>query len=64
MVGRFGRHAGLKPNMVSVLASILRDEGLKGWYRGVGASCLKVMPSSGLSWMLYEACKDLLAVAR
>lgn len=62
MVGRFP--AGSTPSMFKLLREVLREEGLKGWYRGVGASCLKVMPSSGLSWMFYEACKDAFHVSR
>ncbi|KAK8641675.1 hypothetical protein V6N13_011057 [Hibiscus sabdariffa] len=52
------------PNMVAALADIIRDEGVKGLYRGWGASCLKVMPSSGITWMFYEAWKDILLAER
>ncbi|XVF23317.1 hypothetical protein REPUB_Repub13aG0027200 [Reevesia pubescens] len=48
------------PNMAAALAEVIRDEGLTGLYRGWGASCLKVMPSSGITWLFYEACKDIL----
>lgn len=47
-------------NMAAALAEVVRDEGLLGLYRGWGASCLKVMPSSGITWMFYEAWKDIL----
>ncbi|XP_039052585.1 probable mitochondrial adenine nucleotide transporter BTL1 [Hibiscus syriacus] len=52
------------PNMVAALAEIVWDEGLRGLYRGWGASCLKVMPSSGITWMFYEAWKDKLVANR
>ncbi|KAK8581353.1 hypothetical protein V6N13_144382 [Hibiscus sabdariffa] len=52
------------PNMVAALAEVIRDEGLTGLYRGWGASCLKVMPASGITWTFYEAWKDLLLVER
>ncbi|KZV27519.1 hypothetical protein F511_04570 [Dorcoceras hygrometricum] len=35
------------PHMAAALAQVVREEGLKGLYRGWAASCLKVMPSSG-----------------
>ncbi|XWS11635.1 hypothetical protein CRYUN_Cryun37aG0015700 [Craigia yunnanensis] len=35
------------PHMAAALAEVIRDEGLMGLYRGWGASCLKVKPSSG-----------------
>ncbi|GLU21866.1 hypothetical protein SLE2022_379780 [Rubroshorea leprosula] len=52
------------PHMAAALAEIIREEGLLGLYRGWGASCLKVMPSSGITWMFYEAWKDILLVER
>ncbi|KAK8967608.1 hypothetical protein KSP40_PGU011613 [Platanthera guangdongensis] len=56
-----GKMQGKCPaNMVACLAEVIREEGLLGLYRGWGASCLKVMPSSGITWMFYEAWKDVL----
>lgn len=52
------------PNMAAALSEVIREEGLKGLYRGWGASCLKVMPSSGITWMFYEAWKDILLVQK
>ncbi|KAL5699451.1 hypothetical protein ACHQM5_030352 [Ranunculus cassubicifolius] len=51
-------------NMAAALSEVIREEGLKGLYRGWGASCLKVMPSSGITWMFYEAWKDILVIDR
>ncbi|KAI4355923.1 hypothetical protein L6164_004647 [Bauhinia variegata] len=48
------------PHMAAALSEVIREEGLMGLYRGWGASCLKVMPSSGITWMFYEAWKDIL----
>ncbi|KAL4589339.1 hypothetical protein LXL04_002245 [Taraxacum kok-saghyz] len=48
------------PHMAAALQEVVREEGLIGLYRGWGASCLKVMPSSGITWMFYEAWKDVL----
>lgn len=48
------------PHMAAALSEVIREEGLRGLYRGWGASCLKVMPSSGITWMFYEAWKDIL----
>ena len=47
------------PNIAAALSEVVRDEGFIGLYRGGGASCLKVMPSSGITWMFYEAWKDI-----
>ncbi|KAK0596330.1 hypothetical protein LWI29_014698 [Acer saccharum] len=46
------------PHMAAALAEVIREEGVMGLYRGWGASCLKVMPASGITWMFYEAWKD------
>ncbi|KAK4745994.1 hypothetical protein SAY87_012306 [Trapa incisa] len=52
------------PHMVAALAEVVREQGFMGLYRGWGASCLKVMPSSGITWMFYEAWKDILLADR
>ncbi|GJN15710.1 hypothetical protein PR202_gb02647 [Eleusine coracana subsp. coracana] len=48
------------PHMIAALADVFQEEGFKGLYRGWAASSLKVMPTSGITWMFYEAWKDLL----
>lgn len=47
-------------HMAGALAEVIREDGLLGLYRGWGASCLKVMPTSGITWMFYEAWKEVL----
>lgn len=58
-----GMLQGKRPtNMIDIIRKIIEEEGWKGLYRGWSASCLKVMPASGLSWMFYEAWKDALVI--
>ncbi|CAI9767132.1 unnamed protein product [Fraxinus pennsylvanica] len=52
------------PHMSAALLEVVKQEGLMRLYRGWAASCLKVMPSSGITWMLYEAWKDILLAER
>ncbi|TKY54876.1 Adenine nucleotide transporter BT1 [Spatholobus suberectus] len=52
-----GRQYG---NMLHALMSILEKEGPAGLYRGLGPSCLKLVPAAGISFMCYEACKRIL----
>ncbi|KAL5771357.1 hypothetical protein ACOSP7_015511 [Xanthoceras sorbifolium] len=47
-------------NLLCGLASILEKEGLPGLYRGLGPSCMKLVPAAGISFMCYEACKRIL----
>ncbi|XP_068648515.1 adenine nucleotide transporter BT1, chloroplastic/mitochondrial-like [Aristolochia californica] len=47
-------------NMLHALISILEQEGLPGLYRGLGPSCMKLVPAAGISFMCYEACKKIL----
>lgn len=47
-------------NVFHALASILEQEGVQGLYRGLGPSCVKLMPAAGISFMCYEACKRIL----
>ncbi|KAJ6819006.1 putative mitochondrial adenine nucleotide transporter BTL1 [Iris pallida] len=51
-------------HMVAALQEVIREEGILGLYRGWGASCLKVMPSSAFTWVFYEAWKDILLIDR
>lgn len=52
------------PHMIAALAEVIQEEGAKGLFRGWAASSLKVMPTSGVTWMFYEAWKDLLLSSR
>lgn len=47
-------------NMLHSLLTILEDEGVGGLYRGLGPSCMKLVPAAGISFMCYEACKKIL----
>ncbi|KAF5186806.1 Adenine nucleotide transporter bt1 protein [Thalictrum thalictroides] len=47
-------------SMLHALASILEQEGLPGLYKGLGPSCMKLVPAAGISFMCYEACKKIL----
>lgn len=47
-------------NMLHALISILETEGVAGLYRGLGPSCMKLVPAAGISFMCYEACKKIL----
>lgn len=47
-------------NVIHALACILEQEGVQGLYRGLGPSCLKLVPAAGISFMCYEACKRIL----
>ncbi|WZZ18308.1 hypothetical protein YC2023_111397 [Brassica napus] len=58
-VGAVGGRVVYK-NMLHALVCILEQEGLAGWYRGLGPSCLKLVPAAGISFMCYEACKKIL----
>ncbi|KAI3811107.1 hypothetical protein L1987_20823 [Smallanthus sonchifolius] len=51
-----GSFAGEVP---AVQAKVFRKEGFAGLYKGWGVSCLKAMPSSGITLMFYEAWKDI-----
>lgn len=58
-VGAVGNRK-LYKNVLHALLSILEDEGVGGLYRGLGPSCMKLMPAAGISFMCYEACKKIL----
>ncbi|KAL9330876.1 hypothetical protein ACSQ67_000486 [Phaseolus vulgaris] len=47
-------------NVIHALATILEQEGIQGLYKGLGPSCMKLVPAAGISFMCYEACKRIL----
>lgn len=47
-------------NMLHALLGILEKEGIGGLYKGLGPSCMKLVPAAGISFMCYEACKKVL----
>ncbi|KAM0973919.1 hypothetical protein ACFX2C_017178 [Malus domestica] len=47
-------------NMLHALTSILEKQGVEGLYKGLGPSCMKLVPAAGISFMCYEACKRIL----
>ncbi|KAL0905746.1 hypothetical protein M5K25_024184 [Dendrobium thyrsiflorum] len=47
-------------NMLHAILSILDKEGIGGLYKGLGPSCMKLVPAAGISFMCYEACKKIL----
>ncbi|CAI0542985.1 unnamed protein product, partial [Linum tenue] len=49
-------------NLFHALSGILEKEGLGGLYRGLGPSCMKLVPAAGISFMCYEACKKILVL--
>ncbi|KAK3032399.1 hypothetical protein RJ639_036416 [Escallonia herrerae] len=47
-------------NVIHALARIVEQEGIQGLYKGIGPSCVKLVPAAGISFMCYEACKRIL----
>jgi solute carrier family 25 phosphate transporter 23/24/25/41 len=45
---------------LDALQGIAKERGIQGLYRGLGPSCLKLVPAAGLSFMCYEALKRIL----
>lgn len=54
------RNRQVYKNVLHALARILEQEGVQGLYRGLGPSCMKLVPAAGISFMCYEACKRIL----
>ncbi|KAG6548617.1 hypothetical protein Mapa_010106 [Marchantia paleacea] len=47
-------------NLLHALTSILEQQGPSGLYRGLAASCFKLIPAAGISFMCYEGMKQIL----
>ena len=48
------------PSVWSALVTIGQKEGLKGYFRGNGANCIRIFPNSALKFYAFEEAKDLI----
>ena len=46
--------------IISLLAKMYREEGVRGYFKGNGANCLKVVPNLGIRFFAFENYKKLL----
>jgi solute carrier family 25 phosphate transporter 23/24/25/41 len=51
-------------SQADAFATIWRQEGMRGFYRGWAANTLKVVPQNAIRLVSYEAIKKLLGVKR
>lgn len=51
---------GGNKNMVSELTELFKSEGVKGFFKGNGANCLKVAPTRGVQFFAFESFKKRL----
>lgn len=54
---QFQQKTALSPylNLRAACKQILVDEGIKGFYRGMGTNLLRVVPSCAITFSVYEA---------
>lgn len=48
--------------MTSLLRTIVQEEGIQGLYRGITPNFMKVAPAVGISYVVYERCRQALGV--
>lgn len=53
---------GTNAAAIAALRGMLATGGPAGLYRGLGASCLKLGPAAGVSFLCYEAAKNVLQI--
>ena len=41
---------------------IMKEHGIRGFYRALGPSCIKLMPAAGISFATYELMKTILLI--
>ena len=47
-------------SVLGAIKTIIRQEGLKGMYKGIAPNLLKVAPSMAASWWTFETTRDFL----
>jgi hypothetical protein len=45
---------------VDCALQVVRSEGWAGLYRGLGVCMVRAVPNTGIQFMVYEGCKDML----
>lgn len=53
-----------KLSMVSLVRSIVAQEGVVGLYRGIAPNFLKVIPAVSISYVVYEHMRKVLGVEK
>lgn len=51
---------GGNKNMIGELSELFKNEGVKGFFKGNGANCLKVAPTRGVQFLAFESFKSRL----
>lgn len=51
--------AGVYPNLVTGVRSVIKDKGVLGFYAGWWPGLVQKIPSYGLTWVLFQQVKDL-----
>ena len=50
--------------VLDALTTILKEEGLRGYYKGWAANCLKVVPQNSIRFVSYEFIKQIMGVKK
>jgi len=45
--------------IMQTLSAVYREEGLKGWYRGNGANCIRIIPNYACKFVFNDVFKDM-----
>eukprot|EP00904_Undaria_pinnatifida_P010843 jgi/Undpi1/688/HiC_scaffold_10.g04152.m1 len=51
--------AGVYPNLVTGVRSVIQEKGVRGFYAGWWPGLVQKIPSYGLTWVLFQQVKDL-----
>lgn len=52
--------SGHQLNIVEILKRTWKVEGLRGFYKGIVPSALRVLPGTGITFLIYENCTKYL----
>lgn len=47
-------------NLTSMIRDIIKKEGLRGFYKGLSAGCIRVLPATVITFTVYEAVQKAL----
>jgi len=51
-------------SVADAVRSIIKQEGIRGMFKGIVPNLLKVAPSMASSWLSFEICRDFLVAMK
>ena len=48
--------------LVDLIKKVMRDEGMRGFFKGIVPNIIKLAPAAGISWLVVEEAKSFMGI--